>query len=98
MVNLGISNENFDYLKAGLKHLEDKIILPVITENSEPSWFGFPVSIKPETGIDRNSITQSLEKHKIGTRMLFGGNLLRQPLYKNVEKRVIVIFQTQISL
>lgn len=80
---------NFDYLKNGLRDLEDKIILPEITENSEPSWFGFPISIKPESGISRNSVTQSLEKHKIGTRMIFGGNLLRQPLYKDIEKRVI---------
>jgi CDP-6-deoxy-D-xylo-4-hexulose-3-dehydrase len=82
-------NNNFKYLVEGLKHLEDKIILPKVLEKAQPSWFGFPISIKPETGIERNSVTQSLEKHKIGTRMIFGGNLLKQPLYKNIEKRVI---------
>lgn len=82
-------NQNFRYLKEGLKGLSDKLILPEPTKNSEPSWFGFPISVKPESGISRNSITQSLEKHKIGTRMLFGGNLLKQPLYQGIEKRVI---------
>jgi CDP-6-deoxy-D-xylo-4-hexulose-3-dehydrase len=82
-------NENFEYLMKGLAHLEDKIILPKVIDGAEPSWFGFPISIKPESGIDRNAVTQSLEKHKIGTRMIFGGNLLKQPLYQHVEKRVI---------
>ncbi|MBT4791712.1 MAG: lipopolysaccharide biosynthesis protein RfbH, partial [Halobacteriovoraceae bacterium] len=82
-------NNNFEYFRNGLLHLEEKLILPIATENSEPSWFGFPISIRPECGISRNTVTQLLEQHKIGTRMLFGGNLLKQPLYKNIEKRVI---------
>ncbi len=82
-------NENFSFLKEGLKKFEDRIILPSSYEESEPSWFGFPISMREGCGIERNAVTQSLEKHKIGTRMLFGGNLLKQPLYKDVQKRVV---------
>lgn len=82
-------NHNFSYLKEKLSKLQDHLILPEATKNSEPSWFGFPITMTDSSNVNRNSLTQSLEKNKIGTRMLFGGNLLRQPLYKNIEKRVI---------
>lgn len=71
--------ENFAYLKAGLKSCEEFLLLPEATENSEPSWFGFPVTIKPNAGINRVMLLQYLDQHKIGTRLLFAGNLTRQP-------------------
>ena len=60
-----------------------------MTPGGEASWFGFPITVKPGSPKTRNEITTFLEKNKIGTRLLFAGNLLRQPLYKHVEKRVI---------
>ena len=80
---------NFNYLYKKLAHLQDIIILPKATENSSPSWFGFLITIKPESKIKRRDIVNHLEKNKIGTRLLFAGNLVRQPLYKHVEKRVV---------
>ena len=81
-------NENTNYLISKLKHLSADISLPIASADSEPSWFGFPITIKNKA-IDRNKLVQFLEKNKIGTRLLFAGNLLRQPLYQNVEKRVV---------
>lgn len=81
-------NENTNYLSSRLAHLKGHISLPVATINSEPSWFGYPITIKTP-GISRNKLVQFLEKNKIGTRLLFAGNLLRQPLYEGVEKRVV---------
>lgn len=82
-------NNNFNYLKSKLSSLQEWLILPTPTENSTPSWFGFAITVKNNSPISRNEITSFLEKSKIGTRLLFGGNLLKQPLYKNVKKRVI---------
>lgn len=82
-------NENFQYLKSKLMHLQDHLILPEPTPNSEPSWFGFPISVKPNSSVNRNQLVQFLEKNKVGTRLLFAGNLLRQPAYRDIEKRVI---------
>lgn len=70
---------NFAYLKEGLKSCEEFILLPEATANSEPSWFGFPITIKPEAGIKRVDLLQYLDENKIGTRLLFAGNLTRQP-------------------
>jgi CDP-4-dehydro-6-deoxyglucose reductase, E1 len=81
-------NENAKYLTSKLQHLKNIFSLPLATENSEPSWFGFPMTIK-DPKINRNKLVSFLEKNKIGTRLLFAGNLLRQPLYENVEKRVV---------
>ncbi|NVJ47138.1 MAG: lipopolysaccharide biosynthesis protein RfbH [Cytophagia bacterium] len=81
--------ENFSYLKSKLSHLEEYFILPEATENSNPSWFGFLLSIRPGNGINRRDLTEFLEQSKIGTRLLFGGNLTRQPAYANVEYRVV---------
>jgi len=64
-------------------------IMPKATLNSDPSWFGFPLTINPESGLDRTSLLRHLDDMKIGTRLLFGGNLLRQPAYKGIERRVI---------
>lgn len=79
---------NFQYLKTSLSDIED-FILPEPTANSDPSWFGFPITIRPDSGLDRTQLLRHLEEKKIGTRLLFGGNLLKQPAYKNVEHRVI---------
>lgn len=81
-------NENESYLTSKLNHLKSELSLPKATAHSEPSWFGYPITVK-NPKIDRNKLVQFLEKNKIGTRLLFAGNLLRQPLYQNVEKRVI---------
>ncbi len=82
-------NDNFAYLKSKLSHLQEYISLPEVTIGGEASWFGFPITVKPTCKTRRNEITQYLERNKIGTRLLFAGNLLRQPLYKHVEKRIV---------
>jgi len=81
--------ENFAYLKAALRELSDILILPEATPNSDPSWFGFPIAVRPESGRTRDHVVQFLEGRKIGTRLLFGGNLLRQPAYEDIQCRVI---------
>lgn len=81
--------ENFNLLTQKLAHLENEIILPKATPNSNPSWFGYVITIKNSQKNPRKKIVTFLEENKIGTRLLFGGNLLRQPLYQNVEKRVV---------
>jgi CDP-4-dehydro-6-deoxyglucose reductase, E1 len=81
--------ENFNYLLEHLRPLEQYLVLPEATANSEPSWFGFPITVRENAPISRNTLVQHLEKHKIGTRLLFGGNLLRQPAYKDIVHRVV---------
>lgn len=80
---------NFDYLKKKLEPLKDFVFLPEPTQNSKPSWFGFPITLKDECGVNRVDITKYLDNNKIGTRLLFGGNLLKQPYFKNVKYRVV---------
>jgi CDP-6-deoxy-D-xylo-4-hexulose-3-dehydrase len=80
---------NFAVLRAGLADLEDVLLLPEATPGSEPSWFGFPIQVRPEAPLTRNQLVRALEERKIATRLLFGGNLLRQPAYKNVPHRVV---------
>ncbi len=80
---------NFEYLYKGLKQYEDVLMLPASTPGSEPSWFGFPLAVRPEAPITRDQLTRHLDEKKIGTRLLFGGNLVRQPAYEDIEKRVI---------
>jgi len=79
---------NFAYLKDQLSDLEDVLILPEATSNSDPSWFGFPITLRPESGVSRVDLLHHLDEHKIGTRLLFGGNLLRQPYMAGRKFRV----------
>lgn len=80
---------NFERLTELLTPLEDVLILPKATPNSEPSWFGYPITLRPESGINREALVQYLNLQNIGTRMLFGGNLLRQPYMKGRNYRVV---------
>lgn len=81
--------ENFAFLKNALSDMQDFLILPEATPNSEPSWFGFAITLKDDSPISRNDLVQALEAAKIGTRLLFGGNLLRQPAYLGKDIRVV---------
>mgnify|MGYP006415063167 FL=1 len=80
-------NENFAYLKNKLSGLTEFIDLPEATENSKPSWFGFPITLKES--VDRVEFTQYLDSHKIGTRLLFAGNLTKQPYFSDIEYRIV---------
>lgn len=83
-----IRNANTLYLSNKLQHLTEYISLPKTSENSEASWFGFPITVK-DPRISRNKLVKFLEENKIGTRLLFAGNLVRQPLYNHVDIRVV---------
>ena len=80
--------KNFNRLYEGLKKYEEFFVLPATTPKSEPSWFGFLLTVRPGAPFTRYDIVQHLEEHRIGTRQLFGGNLLAQPAYQNIEHRV----------
>lgn len=80
---------NFELLYEGLREFDEYFILPQATEGSDPAWFGFPLTIKAyTTEFTRNQLINFLERKKIGTRLLFGGNLIRQPAYQDVEYRI----------
>jgi CDP-6-deoxy-D-xylo-4-hexulose-3-dehydrase len=79
---------NFRLLWEGLSDLQHIFLLPTATEGADPSWFGFPVALKPETGISREELLKHLAARKIGTRLMFAGNLIHQPAYKNSTFRV----------
>ncbi len=79
---------NFSRLMAGLTKFEEFLILPKSTPRSEPSWFGFAISVRSDAPFNKLELVQHLESRRIGTRQLFGGNLLRQPAYKNFPHRV----------
>jgi CDP-6-deoxy-D-xylo-4-hexulose-3-dehydrase len=81
--------KNFRWLYESLKDHAKFLVLPEATSDSNPSWFGFPLAVKPESGLTREKVTRYLESQKIGTRLLFGGNLVRQPAYKDIECRVV---------
>ncbi|MYM25434.1 lipopolysaccharide biosynthesis protein RfbH [Duganella sp. FT135W] len=71
--------DNFAYLTAGLQDCAEFLVLPEATENSDPSWFGFPLTVNPEANVSRVDLLTYLDEHKIGTRLLFAGNLTKQP-------------------
>lgn len=80
---------NYDLLKARLSNLTDFIDIAQPTPNSEPSWFGFPITLKESAGVNRVDFVKFLDQNKIGTRLLFAGNLTRQPYFEGVEHRVV---------
>jgi CDP-6-deoxy-D-xylo-4-hexulose-3-dehydrase len=81
--------ENFSRLYEGLRHFEDRLILPQATPKADPAWFGFPLTVRANAGFTRTELTRYLDEHKIETRNLFGGNLLRQPAYLDLDCRTI---------
>lgn len=81
--------DNFSKLLSGLKQFEEKISLPVATPKSDPCWFGFPISVRKGSKINRNELSGFLEGKNIETRTLFGGNLIKQPAFKDIEYRQV---------
>jgi len=79
---------NFSFLKQGLKSCEEFLILPEATTDSDPSWFGFPLTLREECDTERVHLLEYLDERKIGTRLLFAGNLTRQPYFRNLDYRV----------
>jgi len=79
---------NFSYLKDRLRSVEEFVILPEPTPNSDPAWFGFPLTLRPEAPAPRVDLMRYLEQYRIGTRQLFAGNLTRQPYFQNLKYRV----------
>ena len=79
---------NFDHLKARLESVEG-LVLPEATQHSEPSWFGFPITLDPSHPVVREDLLRFLDERKVGTRLLFAGNVLKQPAYRNVDARVV---------
>ena len=76
--------ENWSYLRDRLQPLNDVLILPEKNVDSDPSWFGFLISVKPDSGIERNDLTQYLEKSNVQTRLLFSGNYLKHPCFDSL--------------
>jgi CDP-6-deoxy-D-xylo-4-hexulose-3-dehydrase len=81
--------QNFQYLLKGLAPLQDYLLLPEATPGSDPSWFGFLIGVRESAPFSRQDLVRALEAKKIGTRLLFGGNLLRQPAYEGCEFRSV---------
>ncbi len=86
---LAARRHNFARLSEGLRKLEEFFILPEATAGSDPAWFGFPIAVRPDAPFSRNQVTGHLEKNKIATRLLFAGNLIRQPAYQDQPFRVV---------
>jgi len=80
---------NYDLLHLGLQSLSEFFILPEATAQSDPSWFGFPIAVRSDAHFSRNDIVYYLESHKVATRLLFGGNLVRQPAYSGLHYRQV---------
>lgn len=75
---------NWERLHAALEDIQEKIILPEPAENSDPSWFGFLISVRPETGLNRNEVTKYIESKNVQTRLLFSGNIIKQPCFNEI--------------
>jgi CDP-6-deoxy-D-xylo-4-hexulose-3-dehydrase len=86
---VALRRRNFHYLYQALKPLEDSLMLPESTPGAEPSWFGFPIGVREGAPVTRNELVRELESRHIATRLLFGGNMTRQPAYKEVEFRAV---------
>ena len=86
---IDLRRRNWEYLRSGLKNLEEFIVLPVATEGSDPSWFGFAITVKSTASVTRNDVVKNLNEMKIATRLLFAGNLLRQPGFMGTPRRVV---------
>jgi CDP-6-deoxy-D-xylo-4-hexulose-3-dehydrase len=80
--------ENFNYLINQLQEVEG-LLLPIATENSDPSWFGFPITLDPNHPVNREELLRFLDSRKIGTRLMFAGNIMRQPAYLDQDFRVV---------
>ena len=80
---------NFQYLHDGLQDLQEHFILPQATPGSDPSWFGFPLAVREGAPFTRDALVRHLDSKRIGTRLLFAGNLLKQPAYKDIQHRKI---------
>jgi CDP-6-deoxy-D-xylo-4-hexulose-3-dehydrase len=80
---------NFKKIYNELKNYEKYLVLPKKNKKSDPSWFGFPLMVKEDAPFSRNDLVEHLEINKIATRMLFGGNLIKQPAYENIEFRIV---------
>lgn len=81
--------ENFKKIYSILEQYQDFLLLPRATENSDPSWFGFPVTVMENDKFSRNKLTHYLEDNRIMTRLLFAGNITKQPAYKDIEYRIV---------
>jgi CDP-6-deoxy-D-xylo-4-hexulose-3-dehydrase len=79
---------NFNYLRKKLLKLREVLILPEATPNSDPSWFGFPITLKESTDTNRKTLMEYLDQNKIGTRLLFAGNATRQPYFESEHYRI----------
>lgn len=79
---------NFARLRGGLRSIEHRLVLPEATPGSNPSWFGFPITVRDDAPLSRHSLVRALESRGIATRQLFAGNLLRQPAYAGIEHRL----------
>jgi CDP-6-deoxy-D-xylo-4-hexulose-3-dehydrase len=84
-----LRKRNWAYLRSGLSDLQEFVIMPEAVPNSDPSWFGFALTVKSGGPKTRNQIVQELNEVKIATRLLFGGNLLRQPAFMGTPRRVV---------
>jgi CDP-6-deoxy-D-xylo-4-hexulose-3-dehydrase len=82
-------NANYAYLKDKLASVSDYLEVAEATAGATPSWFGFPVTLKESAGVSRNDLIKFLDQNKIGTRLLFAGNLTKQPYFQGVEHRVV---------
>jgi CDP-6-deoxy-D-xylo-4-hexulose-3-dehydrase len=84
-----LRRRNWTYLREGLTGLEEFFYLPEVAKDSNPSWFGFALTVRAGSHKTRNEIVQELNGVKIATRLLFGGNLLRQPAFMGTPRRVL---------